>query len=105
MKAIEKVTAHWATINEKKSIHVPEWEMDIFFTPLNMKQRSVIARIAEKDVQEAAIAVIIMKAQDADGSELFSLADKPILMRQSDPAVVDRIASAMFPASVDSEGN
>ena len=39
--------------------------------------------------------LIIMKAEDKDGEKLFTLEDKPILMRES-VAIISKIAGEMF---------
>ena len=54
----------------------------------------------------AMVDLIIMKAEDKDGEKLFTLEDKPILMRES-VTVVSKVAGEMFTTveSVEEAGN
>lgn len=96
MSAIDKVKAHWSDIAEIESIDVPEWEMTVYFTPLNIREAAKIDRIIRRDGEVfASVDILIMKCQDEQGEPLFTKADKPVLMRTADPKVVERICGAI----------
>lgn len=81
----------------KGPIRVPEWECEIWYkaaTTFQQESKIVELTAAGKTV-EALVESLIMRALDADGSAIFSKADKPELMRSVDPSVIMRIMSEM----------
>lgn len=81
----------------KGPIQVPEWETEIWYkaaTTFAQESKIVELTAAGKTV-EALVEALIMRALDADGSAIFSKADKPELMRSVDPNVIMRIMAEM----------
>lgn len=93
----------------RRAIEVPEWGDD--GSPLVLYAGSLTCADVDKLQRKhnnfmnnptvaAMVELIIMKAEDKDGEKLFTLEDKPFLMRES-VALVGNIAGQMF-ASVES---
>jgi len=89
---------------ERRVISVPEWGEDD--TPLSVYVAGITAGDIDKlqrkhknflnDMTIAAMVdLIIMKSEDKDGGRIFSLEDKPVLMRD-DFALIARVAGQMF---------
>jgi len=92
----------------RKSIEVAEWGEDdtsplvIHFGPLLALEMEKIQRKHPNFFQSATIAgmvdLILLKAEDKDGEKLFTLEDKPTLMRE-EFTLITRIAGEMISAS------
>lgn len=92
----------------RKSIEVAEWGEDsdsplmLYFGPMLAMEMDKIQRKHPNFFQAATIAgmvdLIILKAQDKDGEKLFTLEDKPVLMRE-EFGVIARIAGEMISAT------
>jgi hypothetical protein len=101
MSILEQAEAHFDGIG-RRSISVPEWGKEgkpavITWMPMTVLQQRAV--LAGKDPgPELKVDVLILKAQDENGNKLFSEMDKHRLMTKVDPAVVDRIATAILKA-------
>lgn len=89
---LDRIRSHYAA-QPRREIHVPEWDLTIFCTPLNVQQRSSLFQASRGDSLEYQVEAIIMKATDADGNKLFGPHDRLPLMMQADPFVVERVAA------------
>lgn len=86
--------------DEPKKIHIPEWaeegEDGIFYaTALNLKERQEIEKRAKSEI-ELGVEIIIRKLTDADKKRVFTVIDKPEIMRGVDPRVVARVAQEIL---------
>ena len=101
--------------SKRKSFEVAEWGED--GVPLTvyvgMLTCADVDRLQRKHPNfmsnptvAAMVDLIIMKAEDKDGEKLFTLEDKPILMRES-VTIVSKVAGEMFTTveSVEEAGN
>ncbi|MGA0081658.1 MAG: hypothetical protein ACO3SE_08045 [Sedimenticolaceae bacterium] len=99
----------------RKQIEVVEWGEDddpllIYVGVLSAADVSKLQRkypgFLGNPTVDAMIDLIIMKAESKDGEKLFTLEDKPFLMRES-VTLVSRVAGEMFATveSVESLGN
>lgn len=87
----------------RKIIEVPEWgdetALQIWVSPLTCADVDKLQRKHKDFLQSMSIAamvdLIIQKAEDKDGEKLFTLEDKPFLMREQ-IGVVSRVAAEMF---------
>lgn len=95
--AIARVRAHYDSIAPKVII-VPEWDnLEIHATSVTLSEQSrIYSNAKEEDVYSSVIEVLIVKAKDAEGKALFTIADRPALLHHSDPAVVVRVASEIL---------
>lgn len=97
--AIDKATSHYKSklSGEMKKIHVPEWELDIYYRPLtNLRQEAEIVELTKQGKSvEALVVSIINKACDEEGNPLFVKADRAALMNQADPTVVLNVATKL----------
>ena len=91
---MERVRAHFASFGEQK-LEVPEWGSTIHWSPLTLEERSVLNRSQSSDDIKLMAEVIIMKARDAEGKPLFTIADRQGLLQKADPLVIARIANRM----------
>jgi hypothetical protein len=97
---LAKAKAHFKEVlagGLKGPIRVPEWECDVWFkAATTFAQESKIVELTAQGKQvEALVESLIMRALDADGSQLFSKSDKMELMRSVDPGVIMRIMAEM----------
>lgn len=100
MAVIDRIVEHF---NAKgvKTIEVPEWgdgkkPLLVYVTPLTMTQKSKIFKKAHESDASLFVDLLIMKAKDSEGNPLFTLADKPTLMRQADVDVIIRIGNEIL---------
>ena len=98
-KVLDKATAHFRNrlSGELKSVHVPEWDVKIFFKEVNtLKEESKIIELAQQGKSvEALVQTLVTKARNEDGTRMFTEADKMILMNEVDPQVIIRICADM----------
>ena len=94
-------------------IKVPEWTDEngdatvLYSKPFTMKERMTLYRFADGDDLEFMIRLVIMKALDRDGNNLFDLTHKKDFENSVDPNVIMRIAGKITesPTIEDLEGN
>jgi hypothetical protein len=95
MRAVDRARLHFNALNVRK-FYVHEWSDDegkplvVCALPLTVKDRDKILRLNGRygATVECMIHILILFARDEDGEPLFSLEDKPVLLRQADPAVI-----------------
>lgn len=97
MTAIDRIASHFDSLAKRKII-VPEWgDLEIYATPMTLADRSQIYRgVDSDDGHTPLVRVLIIKARDAEGRPLFSIADQPKLMNRADPVVVVRVANEIL---------
>jgi hypothetical protein len=95
--AISRVRAHFDSL-APKTIIVPEWDgLQIYTTPVTIADQTAIYKgNADADIYEICIEALIVKAKDADGKPLFTIADRPALRNRADPAVIARVAGEIL---------
>jgi len=85
-------------------IHCPEWGDDdaplaIYSAPITAGDINRLQKrhkgFLDNMTVEGMIDLIIMKAEDQDGKKIFTLEDKPILMRETVGVIAD-VAGKMF---------
>jgi len=99
---LARAVAHYEA-TEVRHIDVPEWPDEngaptvIFWRAGTLAQEDVIRARFEKTGSRAGLMVdtITARALDEDGNKMFTVADKPGLMKSADGAVVSRIYLAM----------
>jgi hypothetical protein len=94
-KVLDKATSHFrAKVSaEMKSIKVPEWDTTIWFkAAITLRDQSKLIELASAGKQvEALVESLIVKARNEDGTKMFSMADKVVLMNEVDPAILIRV--------------
>ncbi len=110
MAAIDRIKQHFAEIGVR-SVESAAWGEDgkplvIYFAPMTLAEKQRMLTIGETDGYVARLAdVLIMKAMDAEGKKLFTIADKHILRNKADPDELARIVREMMSSpSVDDMG-
>lgn len=90
--------------SQKRSIEVAEWGEDgapekVFFGPLLAGELNRIQRKHPSFLQsasfEAMVDLIVLKAETGQGEKLFTLEDKPVLMRE-EVSIISRVAAEMM---------
>jgi hypothetical protein len=92
MKAIDRVRNAYQA--KKRSIVIPEWDnLELWFGPITVDDmESIEARVKNQDSNyERNLLLIIHKATDADGKNLFNFGDRTYLEKQADLTVLQRI--------------
>lgn len=103
-----------ARTSQKRHIEVPQWgepgsPEKVYFGPLLAGELNRIQRKHPSFLQsasfEAMVDLIILKAENGQGEKLFTLEDKPVLMRE-EVAVISTVAAEMMSGtSVEDAGN
>ena len=94
-KVLDKATMHFRSkiSGEMKKIHVPEWDCDIYFkATLTLKEQGKLVELASQGKQvEALVESLIVKARNQDGTKMFAMPDKMVLLNEVDPNVIIRV--------------
>lgn len=102
-KILDKATSHFRTriSGEMKKVHVPEWECDIYFKPLlTLREQGKLVELASQGKQvEALVESLIIKARNQDGTKMFSMPDKMILLNEVDSTVIIRVVGEINEAN------
>jgi hypothetical protein len=88
-----------AYTQKRRSIVVEEWgDLEMYFGPLTVEDmESIESRVRDPDSQyERNVILIIHKARDKDGGQLFNFGDKKILMAEADLTVLQRVIKFMW---------
>lgn len=99
-QVLSKATEHFRgkLTAELLCITVPEWaDAKIYYKPVStLKEQSKLVELASQNkTVEALVESLVMRARNADGSRMFNIADRVVLMNEVDPAVVIRIVGEM----------
>jgi hypothetical protein len=81
-----------------RTIEVPEWgNAKIYYKPVStLKEQSKLVELASQNkTVEALVESLVMRARNEDGTKMFNMADKIILMNEVDPGVIIRIVGDM----------
>jgi hypothetical protein len=106
MSILDTAISHFETL-ETKVIEVPEWDAMIYTTPFTLAEKKKLLRSAKEDEMEFLVRVLIMKALDAKGNNVFDLSNKPTLMNKVSPDVLIRVVNEISasPSVEDQLGN
>lgn len=108
MSAIEQIKAHFSS-QMVRTIEVPEWAgldgqpLLIYAKPLTLSEKQRLRTLSQSGSEvEVLVNTLIMKAEDAQGNKLFSVAEKHAFMNQADPDVIARVVMQITrPRSID----
>ena len=102
---LERATAHFREKvgADMKNIFVPEWNSKIWFKrTISLREQSRLIELSTQGkTVEALVESLIVKARNEDGSKMFSIADKPTLMNETDPNVMIRVVGEINEANGD----
>ena len=102
-KVLDKATSHFRTkiSGEMKRVHVPEWDCDIYFKPtLTLREQGKLVELASQGKQvEALVESLVVKARNQDGTKMFTMPDKMILLNEVDPGVIIRVVGEINEAN------
>lgn len=98
-KVLERATNHFrAKISgEMKTVDVPEWDTKIYYKPsVSLREQGKLIELANQGkTVEALVETLIIKARNEDGSKMFSLNDKMVMLNEVDPNVIIRVVGQM----------
>jgi hypothetical protein len=104
-KVIEKATAHFRNqiSGEMKSIQVTEWDCKIYYkTSTTLREEGKILELSQQGkTVEALVESLILRARNEDGTKMFTVADKAVLLNEVDPKVLIRVIGEINQVSVD----
>lgn len=92
MQAIDKAMQHFSDSKEMMKIHVTEWDVDIYYSMMNVAQADAIGKYTGG---ASNVEALIQLARKEDGSPMFKTGDRISLMRNVDPRIIQRIAEQM----------
>ena len=97
---MDRVRGHFSS-KEHRIIEAPEWgsgtsPLMIYCTPVTLLEKNKLYKLSKNDDLSFMVDLLIMKAKDASGQPIFSLADRPELMRCADPDVIARISEQIM---------
>lgn len=107
MSVIERAKAHFKSLTTK-AIEVPEWgdksgPLIIYVEPFTLKDKAklqAVSRMSGSDV-DALVELIILKALDKKGDNLFTIEDKHALRNLVDANVLERISGEIMRVDVE----
>ena len=95
-KVLDKATAHFRNkiSGDMRKIRVPEWDCDIYVRQsATLREESKVLELSQQGkTVEALVESLIAKCRNEDGTKMFNIADKAVLMNEVDPAVLIRVA-------------
>ena len=99
-QVLARATEHFRSKvgGEMKTLQVPEWgNAKIYYKPVStLKEQSKLVELASQNkTVEALVESLVMRARNEDGTKMFTMADKVILMNEVDPTVIIRIVGDM----------
>jgi hypothetical protein len=104
-KVLDKATAHFRNQigGDMSSITVPEWDAKIWFKSVtNLREEGRFLELCQQGKSvEALVESLIVRARNEDGTKMFSVADKMVLLNEVDPKVLIRIVGEMNNVQVD----
>jgi hypothetical protein len=104
-KVLEKATAHFRNQigGDMQTISVPEWDTKIWFKSVtNLREEGRILELSQQGKSvEALVESLIVRARNEDGTKMFTIADKMVLLNEVDPKVLIRIVGEMNSVNVD----
>jgi hypothetical protein len=83
---------------EMRMIEVPEWgNTRIYYKPVStLKEQSKLVELASQNkTVEALVESLVMRARNEDGTKMFTITDKVVLMNEVDPGIIIRIVGDM----------
>lgn len=93
---IDRISAHFESLGSR-SREIPEWDLTVHWTPVTIAERNQIYKDnASANDYETVVNIIIVKATDAEGKKLFTIADKPKLIRRADSSLLTDLAAAIM---------
>ena len=107
MNILDNAKKHFTTqFNQTlKKMTVPEWQTDIYYRQTN--SFATESRIIELQQQgktvEALVESLIVKARNEDGSKMFTMPDKMVLLNEVDPNVIIRVVGEINAANADED--
>ena len=105
MRAIDRIIK--AARANRDSVHVPDWDLDIYFGPVTSRdQQEVYDRMKKvgidnpfSDIPKMHILTFIQKAEAEDHTRLFEWGDEDNLLRYAPAFVVEKVINRLYEGS------
>lgn len=93
MGILDQAKEHFSGL-DTQTVDVAEWGHAVFWRPWTIAERQKVWGAIKQSGREAELSarVLIAKALDKDGKNLYSIADLRTLCHEVDGAVVERVA-------------
>lgn len=97
MGILDQAKEHFSGL-ETQSINVPEWGHEVYWRPWTISERQKVWGAIKQSGREAELSarVLITKALDRDGKNLYSIGDLRTLCHEVDSSVVERVALSII---------
>lgn len=104
MSILDKAKEHFSGL-ETQSLAVPEWDVEVYWRPWTIAERQKVWGAIKQSGRDTELParVLIVKALDKDGKNLYSLGDLRALTHEVDFSVVERIATSILGVPVTAE--
>jgi hypothetical protein len=94
---------------ERRSLYVPEWDVEVYVSPVTFEDLDEIERRKPDDpkaiqtTSDKTLLLLVLKARRESGEPLFRYVDIPTLKREASTEVVNRIIDFVWgePATVE----
>jgi len=101
MSVVDKIKARLGS--QPSSYYIEEWDETIYARPLTCGEMTEIQRrhpdFPSKMTGDSMVDLIIRKAMDKQGNKLFSLEDKPILLKET-TAIISTVVAKILSSQV-----
>lgn len=105
-KPMDKITAHFRNKigGKMRSTYVEEWDTTIYFKEANtLREEGRMLELAQQGKAiEALVETLVVKAKNEDGTNMFTLADRTVLLNEADPKVIIRVVTEINNANEES---
>jgi hypothetical protein len=100
MSIIDTAVSHFSK-DARRSIDVPEWEVTLYAKNMSLEDRSSLLNRAGKDNTAYLVYACIFGLVDEKDEPVFTIGDKPKLMKNVDPEIVIRLANFVLKVEAD----
>lgn len=103
MSILDKALTHFSS-KSVRELYVPEWECTVYAKNMCLEDKAKLLSRANGDNASYLVYSLIYGLEDEKGESVFSIGDKPKLLKYVDPDVVARVANFVLSVE-DSEKN
>jgi hypothetical protein len=98
-KILDKATTHFRNqiSGAMQLIEVPEWDAKIYYkTATSLKEEGRVLELTQQGkTVEALVESLVVRARNEDGTKMFNMADKVVLLNEVDPKILIKIVGEM----------
>lgn len=95
-EAAEKIKQHFGSMG-RRSLAVPEWGLTLWWTPVTLADRHKIYAGSKSENDYKVLAeILLVKAENEDGSKMFTPDDRAALLQKTDSEIMIRVAATIM---------